>query len=219
MKKEDEKSFLPMIDPQSYHVWGLMLNNANKYAGENMREDILEELLSGANQGSWRHSESRKYSHESVCAAQHALGIIEDGVIGDFTLYTIMMFQRDFEAKSVDGLLGPETFLLLYNAYQSGKIPFSTQKISMIMDNIEQDNQRAKDAYKDRNAIIDAVLYHKKKNFTKDKIRSIQLIIGADVDGIIGFDSIRKIRKWQKDHGLEPDGKIGNKTLKSMNLE
>ena len=40
--------------------------------------------------------------------------------------------------------------------------------------------------------------------------------MGVEIDGIIGFQTIRTVRAWQKANGLVADGRVGPKTLEKM---
>lgn len=44
----------------------------------------------------------------------------------------------------------------------------------------------------------------------------VQYTVGASVDGIIGNYTVKKIKDWQKSHGLTADGIVGQGTWKKM---
>lgn len=44
----------------------------------------------------------------------------------------------------------------------------------------------------------------------------VQKVVGAEVDGKIGTGTVEKIKEYQREHGLEDDGKVGPKTKQVM---
>jgi hypothetical protein len=51
---------------------------------------------------------------------------------------------------------------------------------------------------------------------TKDAIKIIQKIVGASSNGIFGAETEKKVKEWQTNNGLKPDGKVGKNTLSKM---
>ena len=177
------------------------------------REDILELLKGAARQKGW-YAEHRKYAHEDVLAAQKALGVDADGVIGSETHDAVRAFQQLEGAAEIDGLLGPETFGLLASAYAEGRIPLSREALASLADERRHAELRAEAAYKEWLPI----LYNRARKYPKSTVRDIQRVVGVDTDGAFGPDTVRRIRDWQIARGLPADGKVGPETLKAMGL-
>jgi TP901 family phage tail tape measure protein len=81
-----------------------------------------------------------------------------------------------------------------YNQYTDGAMPSVNVSVSM----------SSSDLYK--------------RGSSGDMVRKIQKIIGAKVDGIFGAETERKLKEWQKKHGLKADGIAGYNTLVKMGL-
>lgn len=63
-----------------------------------------------------------------------------------------------------------------------------------------------------------AVAYNKGKGYSKETWKQIQAKVGTDVDGDPGQKTAKAIAVWQREHGLEVDGKCGPATLAAMNI-
>lgn len=63
--------------------------------------------------------------------------------------------------------------------------------------------------------IRDAIEYNR-RHLSSANIHSVQEIVGTLVDGIIGPNTVAAIMKWQEEHGLEDDGKVGSVTFSRM---
>ena len=50
-------------------------------------------------------------------------------------------------------------------------------------------------------------------------IKNIQNTIGTKADGLVGSDTILKLKTWQQGHGLSADGICGTKTRSAMNSQ
>lgn len=49
-------------------------------------------------------------------------------------------------------------------------------------------------------------------------VKALQVALGIEVDGIFGCDTETAVKKYQREHGLTPDGIVGGKTLASLGL-
>lgn len=49
-----------------------------------------------------------------------------------------------------------------------------------------------------------------------EAVKLIQRVVGAKPDGDYGAATERRVKAWQKDHGLDPDGVVGKNTWKKM---
>ena len=57
-----------------------------------------------------------------------------------------------------------------------------------------------------------------KRGSIGNEVRQIQSALGIKVDGIFGSKTEEAVIKFQKENGLYPDGKVGKKTLKALNI-
>lgn len=55
-----------------------------------------------------------------------------------------------------------------------------------------------------------------KKGAKNVVVRYIQFRVGAAIDGSFGPETDRKVKEWQKNNGLVPDGSVGPKTWKAL---
>ncbi len=55
-----------------------------------------------------------------------------------------------------------------------------------------------------------------KQRHSTDTIKQIQSAVDAEPDGVWGSATQHAVEQWQLDHGLEPDGKVGPRTLEAM---
>lgn len=69
-----------------------------------------------------------------------------------------------------------------------------------------------------RSSVDKAILYNRKKAYSKETIWKIQTVLGVEADGIIGFGTVERLREWQASYGLQADGRIGPDTLRAMNI-
>ena len=63
-----------------------------------------------------------------------------------------------------------------------------------------------------------AVAYNRARPYSKADWRKIQATIGAGADGVPGPGTAQKVAAFQKERGLEADGKVGAGTLEAMNV-
>lgn len=58
-----------------------------------------------------------------------------------------------------------------------------------------------------------------KKGSCGDEVKQIQVVLGLKADGIFGNQTEAAVIKFQKEHGLYPDGIVGKKTLDALNIK
>jgi len=61
-----------------------------------------------------------------------------------------------------------------------------------------------------------AIRYNLKRGYSKEKVKSIQGVVGCKTDGVWGPNTIRGIATWQEARNLTADGKHGPKTARIM---
>lgn len=180
-----------------------------------MTNAILLDILKSASRQCGSYAEHRKYSHETVCAVQEALGIGVDGVIGEETVYATMVFQELFGANSVDGYIGPETLRLMHQSFLNNDLPLSSQHKDRFRKKMRSEELRDKQV--ERTWL--ATLYNRKREYSVERIKKIQRCVGVDADGMFGGNTTRAIMAWQKQQGLQSDGRVGPSTLLRMGLD
>ncbi len=87
------------------------------------------------------------------------------------------------------------------------------------IDGIEGNKTRQayKDFQRDFNLVVDCIYGAKTDNMLINTIKSIQSQIGANVDGLVGTNTIAKCKEYQKANGLVVDGICGVNTRAKLN--
>jgi len=68
--------------------------------------------------------------------------------------------------------------------------------------------------------IDDAVRYNGRQGYSKEQVRQCQQVTGAaKVDGLWGPVSVQAVARWQAEHGLLADGKVGPQTYQAIVME
>jgi peptidoglycan hydrolase-like protein with peptidoglycan-binding domain len=126
------------------------------------------------------------------------LGLIVDGIFGPKTVTIVKKWQSD-HGLVPDGLVGAKTKAMM-NGFAVPPTP-SAKRIYNFGTTTLKLGSRG-EAVKEL------------QRFLNDKLN-----LGLDIDGILGPKTIEVIKKWQKDHGLVPDGLVGAKTKAMMNSQ
>lgn len=77
--------------------------------------------------------------------------------------------------------------------------------------------QAYKDFQRDFNLVVDGIYGAKTDNMLITTIKSIQSQIGANVDGLVGANTIAKCKEYQSKNGLTVDGICGVNTRAKLN--
>lgn len=65
--------------------------------------------------------------------------------------------------------------------------------------------------------LMAAVRYNRSQSISETQWEIVQAAIGVEADGIPGRDTAHALAKWQREHGLDGDGKLGPATLAKLN--
>lgn len=60
------------------------------------------------------------------------------------------------------------------------------------------------------------MILKKNANNDKDAVKAVQSLLGISADGIFGPQTEAAVKQWQREHGLEDNGIVGDKTFAAM---
>lgn len=136
-----------------------------------------------------------------------------DGDFGANTLSAVKAFQKD-NGLTVDGLAGQKTIAKLNSVYANKNNTNKWVARLQAECNAQGFSNQKVDNVPGKNTLNGCPILRKgtRGNLTK----LLQERLGIKVDGIFGDDTKSAVIKYQKQHGLTPDGVVGTNTWKKL---
>lgn len=140
-----------------------------------------------------------------------------DGDFGANTLTAVKEFQKD-NGLTVDGLAGQKTIAKLDSVYNNAKqnTTNSNNWVARLQTecNAQGFSNQKVDGIPGKNTLKGCPIL--KKGTRGNLTKLLQEKLGIKADGIFGNDTKNAVIKYQKQHGLTPDGVVGTNTWKKL---
>lgn len=132
----------------------------------------------------------------SVREVQRALGLRADGILGPRTVAALRAFQRR-HGLAADGVVGPATWAAL--RAKRGESRAGGPASGPLHATAASSGGRAP---------------HRRGG----GVTALQQLLGVPVDGVFGPTTERAVKRFQRRHGLTPDGVVGERTRAALGL-
>ena len=162
--------------------------------------------------GAVAYNRGMGYSYSTWIMIQQTVGTSADGDPGPNTAKAIYNWQKTHNLHP-DGECGPKTLAAIKNASAGGSSSTTTTTTTATTTTTTPTTTTTTVSV---NINESAAVSYNRSHYNNSTWRTIQGIVGTDVDGDPGPKTARAVAQWQASHGLEIDGKCGPITYDSV---